>query len=661
MIVVLAEKPSVARDLAAVIGAATRCNGYLEGNGHRVTSAIGHLVGLAQPEEINPAWKAWSRESLPMLPSEFPLRVLENTRAQFRVVKRLLCARETTQVIAATDAGREGELIFRLIYESAGCSKPVERLWLSSMTPDAIRAALANLQPGSRYDGLAAAARARSQADWLVGMNLSRAYTLTSGTLYSVGRVQTPTLAMVVRRDREISRFVSEPYLEVEATFEGATGAYKGTYHAWPLEQLRDERGQLRAFQPQQSRLPADGIMATTLVARARSGQAKVAAIDLTTRRTPAPQLFDLTALQKESNRLYGLSAQETLDAAQALYEQHKTLSYPRTDSRYLSASVARTLPSIVATIAPLYPGLVAAQSGEPPGRRWVDDAKVSDHHALIPTTRRPPQLPAHSAPARIYDLVCRRVLMMWHAEQIEAVTRLITEVRSTEGASDLYVTQGTAVEALGWKVLSPPAPSSKSPTELPTEIPAGLHLGSEQRVTNALARRKATRPPPAHTEASVLAAMEHAGHQIDNETLREAMRGLALGTPATRAATIETLLKRGYLSRHGKSLTSTATGQALIAAVSDTVASPELTGRWEKRLRSIEQGTEPIDTFMRDIAQLVRELVATEASKPIAPRAQPSSARPPGKRRRPTTGMRIRTNNQQTTATTSTTEKRRP
>ncbi|HET8931965.1 MAG TPA: DNA topoisomerase, partial [Polyangiales bacterium] len=375
MIVVLAEKPSVARDIAAVLGAHSRHEGYLEGNGYRVTWAIGHLVGLAQPDAIDPAWKTWTRTALPMLPERFPLTPLPSGRAQLRVVKRLLQDPEVRSLIAATDAGREGELIFRYIYELTRCRKPWQRLWLSSLTPSAIRSALAALQPGSRYDGLASAARARSQADWLVGMNLSRAYTLTSGTLFSVGRVQTPTLAMIVGRDREIEAFVPQPYLEVEATFEHTGGTYKGTYYPAPRNVLLDEHGRLRAFRPLLARLPADGVLAEQVAARSRSGSARVAFVDRSLRSTPPPQLFDLTELQRRANQLYGFSAQKTLEAAQTLYERYKALSYPRTDSRHLSQEVAATLPEIVAGLAPVYPGLVAADSGKRPlGRRFVDD-----------------------------------------------------------------------------------------------------------------------------------------------------------------------------------------------------------------------------------------------------------------------------------------------
>lgn len=640
VIVVLAEKPSVARELAAELGATSRRDGFVEGNGYRVTWAVGHLVALAEPDEIEAAWKTWSRSTLPMAPDHFPLRVLEPTRRQFRVVEQLLTDRSTSLVIAATDAGREGELIFRYVYEAAGCKKPWQRLWLSSLTPAAIRDALARLEPGAKYDGLAAAARARSQADWLVGMNLSRAYTLTSGTLYSVGRVQTPTLAMVVARDAAIAQFVPVPYLEIEATFESPKGTYTGLYYQPPAEGLRDARGKLRPFDPLGSRLPADGTKATAIADRCRGQTGRVVVLEPATRRIPPPQLYDLTELQRDANRRFGLSAQQTLDAAQALYER-QALSYPRTDSRHLSTAVAESLPAIVRALTPIYADHVVADSGSRPlGKRFVDDAKVGDHHALIPTDQPPRGIAEGSAEARIYDLVCRRLLMAWHDDRVEVVTRLLTEVPSSRtGEAHLFATQATAITFQGWSALEPEREATSLASQ-PRRFPASLAEGDPQRVMEARLHRKQTTPPKPHTEATLLSAMEGAGKQIQDEALRETMREAGLGTPATRAATIETLLKRGYLDRAGKSLISTQLGRALIRAVHPTVASPEMTGRWEQRLRRMERGEEELARFMHDIVAYVREAVRLEASKPMAPReprpARTSSQRTTRARRSP-------------------------
>jgi DNA topoisomerase-3 len=642
VILVLAEKPSVARDLAAVLGAGARRQGYFEGAGYRVTWALGHLVGLAQPHEIHPAWKTWSHASLPMLPSEFPLVVLDDGRDQYRIVERLLRDSATVSVVAATDAGREGELIFRYIYERSGCSKPWQRLWLSSLTQGAIRNAFAKLEPGTRYDGLAAAARARSRADWLVGMNLSRAYTLAQGALFSVGRVQTPTLAMVVERDREIRAFVPEHYLEVEARFEGQKGAYLGTYHAHEAGGLRDERGKLRVPKPEQARLPVDGRQAEEIAARARAGAARVAAIDRQTRRTPAPLLYDLTELQRHANRLFGYTAKQTLDAAQALYEKHKVLSYPRTDSRHLSIDVAVLLPDVVRTIAARYEGLLAAGSGQQPlGKRFVDDAKVSDHHALIPTCE-PARLAPNSAEAKLYDLVCRRLLMAWHADLVESVTTVLTEITPRGGSepADLFVSRGSSIEQPGWTTLEYKT-ARKAPSATPT-IPGGLSEAEPQIVARVTLHPKQTQPPKPFSEATLLTAMETAGRKLDDKALIDALRDAGLGTPATRAAILETLIARGYLVREAKNLLSTPLGEALIDAVHAQVKSAAMTGSWELRLRRMERGEEAFDSFMRDTEDYVRDVVRTVADSSAGSRTTPLSVSQTRPRPQPKNGRAI-------------------
>ena len=420
---IVAEKPSVARDIAQVVGARMKGDGFLHGAGYVVTWAIGHLVQLAQPNEIKPEWKSWRRDTLPMLPQEWPLVVGDKTRDQFEVVRKILSSAKIGRVVCATDAGREGELIFRYIYEAAGCTKPVQRLWISSLTADAIQRGLATMKPGTDYDPLADAARGRSRADWLVGMNLSRAYTLALGESFSVGRVQTPTLAMLVERELEIRAFVPEDYIEVLATFSPDQGAsrYQGTWFRVGAEAPRDAM-----------RLPPDGVEAAQIVERARSGQAAIESIKGETQRMVPPFLYDLTELQRHANRLFGLSAQKTLEVAQALYERHKLLSYPRTDSRHLSADVAKTLPGVVAAISDGYRAHVAPGTGTRPlGKRYVDDTKVTDHHAIIPTGTRPNLTQLNTDEKRIYDLVCRRLLQAWHDEHIWRVTTVITAITS--------------------------------------------------------------------------------------------------------------------------------------------------------------------------------------------------------------------------------------
>jgi len=604
-VAVVAEKPSVARDIAAVIGATQRGEGCFEGNGYVVTWAIGHLLALAQPHEIEPAWKRWSLATLPMLPKAFPLVVVPATEAQFHIVRRILRSRAIEGVICATDAGREGELIFRQLYEASGCTKPVRRLWISSLTTEAIRDGFARLADARAFDGLADAARGRSHADWLVGMNLSRAYGLTLDQEISVGRVQTPTLAMLVERELAIRAFTPEDYLEVVATFEGETGTYQGRWFRPPTG---DERGPQR-------RLPADGREATAIVACARTGDAAIESVSAETKRLPPPLLYDLTELQRHANRLYGYSAQRTLEIAQSLYEQ-KALSYPRTDSRHLSTEVEPTLAGIVRAIAPAYPGLLSPRTGSPLGPRFVDDAKVTDHHAIIPTLERPRSLAEPER--RIYDLVCRRLLSAWHDDHVWAVTRVVTTVVSRE-AFHHFESRGTAVLAVGWKVLdlALDRPRARDDEGEDQVLPAGLRRGAPQQVRDAKIEKKRTRPPNRFTEATLLTAMETAGRTLEEKELSAAMKERGLGTPATRAQIIEALLRRAYVVREGKALVPTEKGIGLVAVVHPDVKSPAMTGEWEAKLRRMQRGEGDLATFMADIEAYVTEVVGRVASAP--------------------------------------------
>ncbi|MCA9688918.1 MAG: RecQ family ATP-dependent DNA helicase, partial [Myxococcales bacterium] len=543
--VVIAEKPSVARDLARALGAKEKAEGYLHGNGYTVTWAIGHLVALAEPHEINPAWKRWRAEDLPILPERWPLKVLAKTRKQFTIVKRLLTAKATTEVICATDAGREGELIFRYVQEQAGCRKPVRRLWISSLTPEAIRDGFARLRDGAAFDALADAARGRSRADWLVGMNLSRVYTLQSGEAVSVGRVQTPTLSLLVDREQEIAAFVPEDYLEVVASFRptGAEGVYVGTYFDPERVPKKRADGEVDTS----TRLPAEGPRAAEIAARALRGAAVITSIDRATRRIPPPLLYDLTELQRHANRLYGYSAKQTLDAAQKLYERHKLISYPRTDSRHLSRDVAATLPELVegpaAAERAIDPARVAPGTGERPlGPRFVDDARVTDHHAILPTRKRPTKLDPDSIEGRLYELICRRLLAAWHDDHVYATTTVINEIKSDgpEGPIvDHYRSRGREVCQVGWKILDPTPLRARKRGRAKDEddddsgepaLPVGLAKGQPQDVIDARSVAKRTRPPPRFTESTLLTAMETAGKTLEDRELADAMRERGLG-----------------------------------------------------------------------------------------------------------------------------------
>ncbi|HEY3938929.1 MAG TPA: DNA topoisomerase 3 [Bryobacteraceae bacterium] len=622
-IAVLAEKPSVARDIARVLGASKQGDGYLQGSGYVVTWAIGHLVALAQPHEINPEWRRWRSDLLPMLPEQWPLVVNEKTKDQFEIVRRILNSPRVSRIVCATDAGREGELIFRYIYQAADCEKPFDRLWISSLTPDAIRKGFDALRPGSDYDPLSDAACGRSRADWLVGMNLSRAYSLAFHEELSVGRVQTPTLAMLVERELVLRNFAPEAYIEVVARFHPIelpkNIAYQGTWFRSEVDGLQ-----------QAMRLPADGVEAKAILERAKSGAAQIESIKAETQRMLPPLFYDLTELQRHANRLFGFSAQKTLDLAQALYERHKLISYPRTDSRHLSRDVAKTLPRIIHAIGGSY--AIAPGTGERPlGSRFVDDSKVSDHHAIIPTAVSTGKASLSADERKIYDLICRRLLSAWHEDYIVAVTTIITAV--TNGSVvDRYHTSGTAVQQTGWKVLDltpERKKAAKSAEADPADqaLPSELARGQTVEVTGIDAVNKKTRPPKRFTDATLLTAMETAGKTLDEKELSDAMKESGLGTPATRAAIIEVLLTRGYVVRDGKSLEATEKGIRLIEVVHPEVKSPAMTGQWESYLRRIQHGAAKLEPFLEGIEQYVREVVGKVGE---APRKEAVPAPPP-------------------------------
>jgi len=637
-IAVVAEKPSVARDIARVLGASQATDGAIEGSGYVITWAIGHLVALAQPHQVDPAWKRWDLRTLPMLPSTWPLVVIEETKKQFDVVKKILRRPDVETVVCATDAGREGELIFRYIYDAAACSKPVRRLWISSLTPDAIRHGFRHLRDGKAYDPLADAARARSRADWLVGMNLSRAYSLVFKEDFSVGRVQTPTLAMVVERELAIRAFVPEDYLEIRATFapEGSPTKREEFQYDGVLLAVSEKPD----IPDKPARLPADGQEAGRIKDRVEKGRASIEKIKADTRRTPPPLLYDLTELQRHANRIWGFSAQKTLDIAQSLYERHKVISYPRTDSRHLSTDVATTLDAVVNAIEAPYRNLLAKGTGQTPlGKRFVDDTKVTDHHAIIPTTTRISPENLNADERRIYDLICRRLLCAWHDDLVEKTTTVITEVLSVQEGkthADRFKTTGTVVEQAGWKVLDlggvkeVPKKRKKNDAEGDSDdepdnqvLPRGLIQGQKQRVDDVWIDKKRTKPPKRFNEATLLTAMETAGKTLDEKELSDAMKDSGLGTPATRAAIIETLIRREYVIREGKSLSATDKGILLVNSVHDHVKSVAMTGEWEARLVRMARGEGKLDAFLRAIEGYVKYVVGAIQDGEVAPMPQ--------------------------------------
>ena len=574
MICVLAEKPSVARDIARVLGANTPGKGCLKGGGYVVTWAVGHLVTQVNPEEIDARWKTWRQDTLPMLPENIPLKVIAQSRDQFQCVKTILNAPQVDSVICATDAGREGELIFRRIYQMAGCRKPFRRLWISSMTEEAIAEGFANLRDGADYDGLYASALCRSDADWLVGMNGSRAFTLRYDSLLSVGRVQTPTLSILVKRALEIRNFVPENYWEVQADF----GGYRGTWI--------DKDGK--------TRIP-DEKTAKEIVSAVTGREGEVLEVSTERKRVPPPLLYDLTTLQREANARYGFTAQKTLNLAQALYEKHKLLTYPRTDSRYLSHDMRPKVQGILKGMPePLRALVLSPDKAVDPGKRVYDDAKLTDHHAIIPTGRRPGTLTADEQ--KLYEMVARQLIAAFYPDMEYDAMSAVTGVGEHK-----FLSRGRAVIAQGWQAANPPLRSKPKKGEEEQALPQ-LQKGQRVPVKSAKAVAKKTTPPSPYTENTLLAAMENAGKFVENEELRRQMKERGLGTPATRAAIIERLIAVDYVRREKKALIPTDKGIRLIAVAPEQLSSPETTGRWEKGLSDIAAGKMDPNRFMQSI-----------------------------------------------------------
>ncbi len=590
MKVVLAEKPSVARELASFLGASARHEGYYEGQGYQVTWALGHLVTLKEPQDYDPALKHWSLATLPFVPEEFGLKPIDEarTRQQLAVVRRLF--RSANELICATDAGREGELIFRYVQELLGCtSKTARRLWLSSLTETAIRDAFRRLRPLSDYDALYAAARCRSEADWVVGLNATRYYTVShraSGILWSVGRVQTPVLAMIVRRDDEIRSFKPEPFWELLTRYREVTFKFAGDRFA------KEEDAQ-------------------TVLQRVLGQPFTILGVERKPERVQPPQLYDLTELQRDMNRRYGMSADATLKAAQSLYE-NKLISYPRTDSRYLGNDLKSQIPGILADLKPLKPveiGKLDLKALAFTGR-IINNAKVSDHHAIIPTGKQPGDLAPGAQ--KVFDAVVTRLIAVFYPVCVKEVTT----VSATSNAVP-FRARGVRVVDPGWTVLYPRKDDDQKEEdqELPEFRPG------ESGPHEPFVRRGETTPPKPYTEGSLLGAMETAGKLVDEEHLKEALKERGLGTPATRASIIETLLDRGYIVRDKKTLAATDLGRYLVAIVRDRgLKSPELTGDWEAKLRQVERGELAPRAFMAEIVRYTGDVIRSDEAAAIDP-----------------------------------------
>ena len=599
MKLIIAEKPSVARDIARVLGVKTKEEGYLRGEEYLVSWALGHLVTLQEPDELDAKYQKWRMEDLPILPDRIPTKVIPKTKKQFTALKKLMLSGEVDSLICATDAGREGELIFRLIYEQAGCKKPVERLWISSMTDEAIREGFAQLKPAAEYEGLYKSARSRSTADWLVGMNASRAFTLRYNVLLSIGRVQTPTLAILVKRRLEIERFVPVEYYTVTADF----GDYQGV---WFDEKAEDEKVS--------HRIP-DQETAQRIVSKVKGQEAAVQSVSREEKKELAPQLYDLTSLQRDANRLLGFTADKTLKIAQSLYEKWKVLTYPRTDSRYLPLDMLprarQTLLKLPAVYQPLVQGIPWKEDGKLPfSKRIFDNAKVSDHHALLPTPQTAPldKLPADER--ALFDLVAKRAIAAFYPPYVYDQVKIIT------GAADeVFKTTGRVTKDPGWKAVvqgqeAQTASARKKAAEPEQTVLPDVREGDQRQVKKASSKKEQTKPPAPHTDASLLYSMENAGRELADEALREQMKGSGLGTPATRAAIIERLIHVGYVQRRGKTLNATDKGVQLIEIAPEEISSPEMTGKWELALDEIARNQRAPERFDEGIRRLSAWLV---------------------------------------------------
>ncbi|MCQ2336292.1 MAG: DNA topoisomerase 3 [Paludibacteraceae bacterium] len=580
MKICIAEKPSVAREIAAVLGATQRRDGYMEGNGYCVTWTFGHLCTLKEPHEYNERWKGWRMSEIPMIPDKFGIRVMDDdgVQKQFKVIEKLF--NEADEIINCGDAGQEGEVIQRWVMQCAKCTKPVKRLWISSLTEEAIKEGFNNLYDASKFDTLFAAGCARAIGDWLLGINATRLYTIKYGNgkgVLSVGRVQTPTLALVVKRQKEIDNFVPQPYWELKTVYRDTTFSVK----QGRFDKKEDAEKALQDIEGKEF---------------------EVTSVEKKNGKELAPRLFDLTSLQVECNKRFGYSAEKTLQIIQSLYEK-KLATYPRVDTTFLPSDVYPKVPQILAGLTP-YKAFTEPLKGQKLRKDSTvfNDKKVTDHHAIIPTGK----FFNNFTPDEkwVYDLIVRRFIAVFYPDC--KVANTVVEGKS--GDVEFRVS-GKVILEPGWRVLFPNDKSDKKDDEadvLPvfTEGESGSH-------TPSLAE-KMTQPPKYYSEASLLRAMETAGKTVDDEELRDLMKENGIGRPSTRAAIIETLFKRNYIVRDKKRIVATKTGIALIDTIeNELLKSATLTGIWEKKMRDIEHGKYSMETFMGELKDMVREVSA--------------------------------------------------
>lgn len=580
MIVCIAEKPSVARDIADVLGARNRREGYIEGNGYQVTWTFGHLCTLKEPHEYTPGWKSWSLGSLPMIPPRFGIKLIqdEGIEKQFKVIEQLM--QNADEIINCGDAGQEGELIQRWVMQKTGARCPVKRLWISSLTEEAIREGFQKLKDQSEFQSLYEAGLTRAIGDWLLGMNATRLYTLKYGQnrqVLSIGRVQTPTLALIVNRQLEIENFKPEPYWELKTVYRDTTfSATKGRF-------TTEEEGR-------------------ELLEKVKNSDFTVTDVSAKKGTEYAPRLFDLTSLQVECNKKFAFSADETLRLIQALYEK-KVTTYPRVDTTFLSDDIYPKCPAILKGIKD-YEALTAPLDGKKliKSKKVFDNSKVTDHHAIIPTGVHPQNLT--DMERKVFDLVARRFIAVFYPDCKISTTTVLGEVDKIE-----FKVTGKQILEPGWRVVFSKEQAEEKEGDEERSLPAFVKGESGPHVPDLA--EKWTQPPKPYTEATLLRAMETAGKLVDNDELRDALKENGIGRPSTRAAIIETLFKRRYIRKEKKNLIATSTGVELIQLIhEELLKSAELTGIWEKKLREIEKKNYEAKTFLEELKQMVSEVV---------------------------------------------------
>jgi DNA topoisomerase-3 len=593
MKLIVTEKPSVAKDIAKVLKINDRKDGYVEGKEYIITWCIGHLIQLSYPEEYDPKYKSWNMNDLPIFPHKFKLTENPSTIKQYNIVKKLMLDEKITEIICATDAGREGQLIFGYVYVNTGCNKPVKRLWISSMTDEAIAEGFDNLKDNKEYFSLYQSAKARSEADWLVGINATRLFTVKYNQMLTIGRVQTPTLSLIVSRQKEIQSFVSQPFYEVLADCEMFTATWFNK-NGTRIDELEK---------------------AEEIANRCKGREGTVTKLKTKRATVERPLLYDLTELQREGNRRFGYSAEQTLEAAQNLYEKYKLATYPRTDSRYLTKDMKSKIPGLLQNIKN---GLNDYEGTEycvdkvlkqkiNADKRVIDDSKVTDHHAIIvtPNIRNVGNINLPEKEKNILRLIVARFICVFDRKQEYDQTDIELQIEK-----DKFKARGKKIVISGWKEVEDIMLGKIKEDSEDKEITVNLAEGDKLIPKEIKVFTKKTSPPKPYTEATLLTAMETAGKQIEDEKLRDEMKSVGLGTPATRAGIIEKLISVGYVKRNKKNLIPTDNGMQLIEIVHDKLKKPDLTGEWESELSKIAKKEASSRDFIVDIKKYVAEII---------------------------------------------------